>query len=308
MPATDLTPAALDALRAQDPDLLLLDVRLADDHAAARLPGAHSNCVFEVAFAGRLDDLGAARDRAICVYGHDAASAEAADAAAKLARAGFTGVHVLAGGLAAWREAGLPVEGTGRLPDVPGWPTGRCALDLERCRVTWTGRNLLGSHWGEVAVAGGHVECTADGLTGGAIELDLRRLSCADLAGTDLHGVLIDHLQSDDFFDTERWPAARYEIAAGRWREGAGPGAPNLAVEGALTLRGETRPLACVLAAGAAPDGTVGAQGTLALDRTRWGVNYGSGKLYRRLAGHLVNDTIELGLRLVLAPKDGGTA
>ncbi|MFO7608235.1 MAG: YceI family protein [Candidatus Krumholzibacteriia bacterium] len=308
MTATFLAPADLDALRTQDPDLLIVDVRLADDHAAAHLPGAHSNCVFEVDFAGRLDGLGAARDRAICVYGHDAVSAEAADAAAKLERAGFTRVHVLDGGLDAWREAGLPVEGTGQAPDFPGWPTGRFDLDPARCRVIWTGRNLLSRHWGEVAVAGGHVECTAEGLAGGVIELDMRRLSCADLEGNDLHRVLIAHLQSDDFFDAERWPTARYEIAAGRWLEDAGPGAPNLAVEGALTLRDETRPLGCVLTAGTAPDGTVCAQGTRAIDRTAWGVNYGSGRLYRRLAGHLVNDTIELELRLVLAPKEGETA
>ena len=44
-----------------------------------------------------------------------------------------------------------------------------------------------------------------------------------------------------------------------------------------------------------------GAQATVVCDRTRCGVNYGSGRLFRRLAGHLVNDEIELRLRLVLA-------
>jgi len=300
------TPAELDALRARHPDLLVLDARLADDHAAARLPGAVSNCVFEVAFTGRLAGLGAAPGRAVCVYGHDAASGEAADAAAKLVRAGFTRVHVLEGGLAAWRAAGGPVEGTGAAFAAPGWPAGRRELDRVRCRVTWTGRNLLNSHEGEVAVAGGHVDCDAGGLQGGRIVLDLRRLTCADLAGSDLHDVLIAHLESDDFFDTERWPTATYTVKSGRWLDGAAPGAPNLAVAGELTLRGQTHPLDCVLAAGSAPDGTVGAQGALAFDRTRWGVNYGSGRLYRRLAGHLVNDTVELGLRLVLAPAGGG--
>lgn len=305
MPQLIRTPADLDAMRAQYPDLLVLDVRLADDHAAARLPGAASNCVFEVAFAGRLAALGAAPDRAVCVYGHDAASLEAADAAAKLERAGFTRVHVLQGGLAGWRAAGGPVESAGSAPALAGWPTGRRALEPGRCRVTWTGRNLLNSHWGEIAVAHGHVECGEGGLLGGEIVLDLRRLTCADLAGSDLHDVLIAHLESDDFFDTERWPTATYTLKAGRWVEGAAPGAPNLAVAGALTLRGATHPLDCVLAAGVATDGTAGAQGALSFDRTGWGVNYGSGRLYRRLAGHLVNDTVELGLRLVLAPGSG---
>ena len=37
------------------------------------------------------------------------------------------------------------------------------------------------------------------------------------------------------------------------------------------------------------------------IDRTDWGVLYGSGRFFRRLAGHLVNDSIELQLRLLTA-------
>jgi hypothetical protein len=52
------------------------------------------------------------------------------------------------------------------------------------------------------------------------------------------------------------------------------------------------------------PDGRAGAQGTVSIDRTRWNVMYGSGRYFDRLAGHLVNDEIELRLRLVLADAD----
>ena len=35
------------------------------------------------------------------------------------------------------------------------------------------------------------------------------------------------------------------------------------------------------------------------IDRTRWNVNYGSGKLYDGLGMHLVNDDVSLQIRLV---------
>ena len=35
-------------------------------------------------------------------------------------------------------------------------------------------------------------------------------------------------------------------------------------------------------------------QANFDIDRTRWGVNYGSGKLYERLGMHLVNDLVTL--------------
>ena len=59
-----------------------------------------------------------------------------------------------------------------------------------------------------------------------------------------------------------------------------------------------------ILAAGVGPDGVAGAQGTLAFDRTRWNVMYGSSRFFDGLAGHLVNDEIEVRLRLVLAAAD----
>jgi hypothetical protein len=37
-------------------------------------------------------------------------------------------------------------------------------------------------------------------------------------------------------------------------------------------------------------------------DRTLWGSEYGSGKLFARLGQHLVNDFVHLHLKIVTAP------
>jgi hypothetical protein len=50
------------------------------------------------------------------------------------------------------------------------------------------------------------------------------------------------------------------------------------------------------------PEGIVVAQAEVSIDRTRWGVVYGSGKFFARLAHHVVNDEVQLHLKLFLLP------
>jgi hypothetical protein len=44
---------------------------------------------------------------------------------------------------------------------------------------------------------------------------------------------------------------------------------------------------------------TIAAQGHLEFDRTRWDVQYGSGKFFALLGKHLVNDLVQLHLKIV---------
>lgn len=298
---TSVTSAELVLLRGELPELVILDVRLAEDFAAAHQPGTLNNAVLEVAFLGRMQEMAPDRSAPICVTGHGRGSLEAAVAAEKLERAGYTAVHVDEDGLAGWREAGQEIVSGEPRPRSAAWPTGRRDLDLAECRAQWLGRNLLNSHWGGLGLVRGHLDCTPEGLGGGEIVFDMNDLTCDDLAGKPYHDQLIDHLRNDDFFDSGRFPEARYSVTGGRFLPGVPPGAPNLEVRGVLSLKDVSARLDTVLAAGIGPDGRVGAQGTVAFDRTSWNVMYGSGRYFENLAGHLVNDEIEVRLRLVLA-------
>jgi polyisoprenoid-binding protein YceI len=110
--------------------------------------------------------------------------------------------------------------------------------------------------------------------------------------------VLVDHLMSDDFFDVDLYPEARFVIMATE-RVAGTPGAPNLAVRGELTLKGVSRALEFVASAGLTAEGKAAAQAAFAIDRTEWNVLYGSGKYFSHLSGHLVNDLIEIQIRIV---------
>lgn len=69
-------------------------------------------------------------------------------------------------------------------------------------------------------------------------------------------------------------------------------------------MHGTINPLRFAALSGFTADGVPAAQASFSFDRTEWGVIYGSGKFFKRLAGHLVSDLIELELRVVCAPTE----
>lgn len=300
MPVETISSARLANLLREGVPLVVLDVRLKEDYDLAHLEGARSNCVFEVAFGERLAETAPDHAVPVCVYGADASSREAEMAAEKLRRAGYGTIYQLTDGLAGCCSAQLPLKKSGE-PSQAAGPAlnGSRVVDLKESRIEWIGRNLLNKHSGSIGLKSGVLNFQNGRLSGGEFIVDMQAMACADLHGHELHDVLIAHLQSDDFFDVELFPEARFVITGAEPILTAAPGAANLRVHGQLTLKGVTRPLELAAVAGLTPDGKGAAQAVVAIDRTLWHVIYGSGKFFRRLGGHLVNDLIEVQLRVV---------
>jgi rhodanese-related sulfurtransferase/polyisoprenoid-binding protein YceI len=279
---------------------ILLDVRLLEDFEAGHLPGAKSNCVFEIAFGDRLAALAPDKETPVCVYGAGRNSHESSMAAEKLCRAGYAKVWDFRDGFDAWKEKNHPVEGatpgTRVLP--PQW-TGSREIDLAESRVQWIGRNLLNKHEGSIGLKSGILRFEDGRLACGEFVFNMRDLACADLRDTPLHGVLIAHLGSHDFFDVDSHPEGRFVITKVEPTKNPSAGAPNLAIHGELTLKGVTHPVEFAAVSGLTAEGRLAAQAVISFDRTLWNVLYGSGKFFRNLGGHLVNDLVEIHLRIV---------
>jgi rhodanese-related sulfurtransferase len=301
MPSHLSAPEA-SALLENDSGHVLIDVRHPDRHAAGHPESAASNCVFEVAFLSRMAGL-ASKESRIILLAEDSDSGEAAAAAGKLERAGYRDVSILSGGYQAWLSAGLPIQGTGETAAQVAAFSGSLPIDTEESRLEWTGRNLINKHWGTIGIADGKLVFENGNLVGGRITLDMKKIACADPAGSPMHDVLIAHLADDDFFDTEQFPTATLELDTFPAALEGPPGGPNLKVSGLLDLRGVRNTVDFAASAGWTTDGRAAAQAAFAIDRTRWGVLYGSGKFFRHLAGHLVNDLIELQVRILTKPR-----
>ncbi len=298
--STLLSVSDLVALQTTTPGLVLLDVRLPDDYAAERIPGSVNQCVFEIVFFPELEKKGISKDQPICVLGHAQDSHEAPMAAEKLERAGWTQVFEFRGGLDAWRAEGHAVEKSSPLETVSPLADGRYEIDLKESKVEWTGRNLINKHSGQVALSSGFVDFKQGMPVSGGATINMRRIMCSDLAGSDLHDVLIHHLESDDFFDVGRFPIALFSFHRAE-RCSECPGCTNLKLHGQFTMKAITHPLVIDATAGYTPEGKAALQANFTLNRTQWEILYGSGSFFRRLAGHLVNDAIEIQLRIITA-------
>jgi rhodanese-related sulfurtransferase/polyisoprenoid-binding protein YceI len=281
----------------------LLDVLPREAFDELRLPGARCACVYEVTFLDHAARAAPDRTADVVVYGSSRLSHEAADAALRLEAAGYRNVRVFRGGREAWQEAGLGFEGGAKswvaAPPSP-LPDGEHTVDPARSLVEWVGRNVANRHFGTLSVARGSLRVRDGRLDGGHVDLDMTSIAVGDLQGEHA-ATLKRHLEHEDFFAVARFPEATIGLRHASPIAGATPGTPNHTVDAVATIRGRTGPLA--FPATVAPfEGGVAMQAHFELDRTKWGANYGSGKLYHRLGMHLVNDAVSLGVRLIARP------
>ena len=273
--------------------------------AAARIRGSVNACVYETAFLDHINALALDPAAPLVVYGAGEGSLDAASAAEKLRAAGFTRVETFEGGLAEWQSGGLPLEGTGQLPQPPV-PDGAYDVDTKESVIRWTGRNLFNHHSGTVRLAGGEVRVNQGQLASARFTIDMASIACEDLADQALNAMLLAHLRTADFFDVEHHPTAEFVADTAEPIETCTEGTPNHRVRGTFTLRGISHALEFPVLLAATDDARrLTGQGVLSLDRTAYGSQYGSGKLFRFLGQHVVNDHVHLHVKIHANCVDG---
>jgi len=283
--------------------IALLDVLPEEAFREQRLPGTRNACVYEVAFLKSVREMVPDLGGTIVVYCSGPECLASRDAAERLAAAGYTEVHRFPGGREEWQAAGHSLEGERsgerwKPHAIRPLVDGVQEIDTQESLLGWVGRNPGNHHEGTMRFAGGTLQVREGALAGGEIEIDVRSIEVGDLDG-EMADILKAHLEHEDFLAAERFPDCRFEITAVAPVEGASPGSANAEVRGRLTLRGVAQEVAAL--ATVAPHGErgVAVQAQFTIDRTLWGMNYGSGKLYHRLGMHLVHDEIGVQVRLI---------
>jgi len=286
----------------EKPRLLVLHVPSSESYDTGHIPGAKNVCVYEMVFLDRVKEATNNNlDFPVVVYGISDKFMASKKAATLLEQSGYTHVSRLQGGLSAWQDAGEPVER--QRSDEQRIHDGVYQLDCDVSRITWTGRNLTNAHQGTIPFIEGHLEVEQGWLTRGHVVADMRSISCDDIEDANMNRMLLAHLASDDFFAVDE-----YETAEMHWDRvehlDVLPGQPNMILRGGMTIRGQQEPLEVQAIQGFGADGGFFLQAHFDLDRTRWNVQYGSGKLFESLAMHLVNDHISIGLKLMATPEE----
>ena len=280
---------------------------LPNDHfQCAHIPGAANACVFEVSFMEQVYAITQEKAVPVVVYGDSADTMAATVAAEKLQREGFANVHVLEGGLQQWQTKGFNLEGSdAELPEDDGSPkalrNGVYTLDLDESTIEWTGRNPNSKHFGTVGLSEGSL-IVEGGTPAGKFTIDMHTIKNSNLQGDELQPILEAHLKSDDFFFVKLFPWARFNLKEARPVDNATYTLPNFKINGDLELRGVTAPLSFSANLAQTEDDSIVADAHFDIDRTRWGIIYGSSRFFKHMGMHVVYDLISVQLKLRLVP------
>ena len=174
---------------------------------------------------------------------------------------------------------------------------GKYIIDNEKSIIEWKGRNMNSFHTGSVKITNGEI-VVRNGKYSGKVNIDMESLTNFDLEGDELQPVLISHLKSDDFFLTKLFPNAAFEILDASPVETPFLSAPNFEVKGNLELRGIKLNQDFIATVTEITSTSILVEAHFDIDRTRWGIIYGSTRFFEHLGMHLVFDLISIQIKL----------
>jgi len=171
--------------------------------------------------------------------------------------------------------------------------------------LNWTGSKALGgAHQGTINISNGTVGITEDGkITTGNFTIDMNSITCTDLTADQGKEKLAGHLKSGDFFDVAKFPTGSFHIT----NVAPAKGTPNVThiVTGNLTLKGVKRSITIPANISVAGGKVSAVSPSFTIDRTEWGIQYGSGSIAGLAKDKIINDEIALVLQLSASVKNG---
>jgi polyisoprenoid-binding protein YceI len=150
----------------------------------------------------------------------------------------------------------------------------KLTLDKEKSKIDFVGKKTDGAHKGGFKAFKVDAEANVDAPDKSKLKLEIDTTS---LWSDDEK--LTEHLKNPDFFDVRKYPKITFEMTG---MEGVGTDSPTLI--GKLTMLDKTAELKVPCRA-SMNDSEIVLEADFKLDRTKWGMAYGKGK---------INDEVEI--------------
>ena len=160
-------------------------------------------------------------------------------------------------------------------------------VDATKSSIHWLAKKVTGQHEGTVNLKEGALVFKGTKLTGGNFTVDMTSLTSTDLTGEYL-GKLNGHLKSEDFFGTEKHPTSKLVF-----KKIADKGKGVYTVTADLTIKDVTAPVTFDLTFKGNNAST-----KFMVNRTKYGIKYGSGSFFENLGDKAINDEFELTVNL----------
>lgn len=162
-------------------------------------------------------------------------------------------------------------------------------VDVESSTIEWTGKKITGAtHKGNIQLKEGFLNLTEEGqLAGGEFVMDMNTIVVTDLEG-EYKTKLENHLNDDDFFGVNKFATSKLVITKVEPKTGN-----EYEVTGDLTIKGKTEPVTFNMLV---EEGTANAK--VIIDRTKYGIRYGSGSFFSNLGDNTINNNFVLDVNL----------
>lgn len=172
------------------------------------------------------------------------------------------------------------------------------SVDTEASEIHWEGEKPTGTHTGTIEISEGTFSANDSIIESGSFVIDMTSISVTDLEGKDRED-LEAHLKGTvegkegDFFNTEEYPEATFEITDVTEENG------QTMLSGNLTIKGETKNISFPVQLNQNDDQVEITSDEFSIDRTNWNVNFGSKSVFDDLGDNFVNDDIQLKIKVI---------
>ncbi len=181
-------------------------------------------------------------------------------------------------------------------------------VDVSQSKVVWSGSKPTGKHAGTVAVKSGSFAIKDGTIESGNFELDMTSITVTDenikpnmKANLEAHLKGTTEGKENDFFNVSDYPTGKFAITKVT-KLMNDPNASHI-VNGNLTLRDITKNVSFRARVDVTGNRVVAKSVPFEIDRTEWGVRYGSKKFFDDLKDNFVNDNIGLQVEIVATAK-----
>ncbi|WP_430409506.1 YceI family protein [Kordia sp.] len=167
-------------------------------------------------------------------------------------------------------------------------------VDTANTTVTWKGSKVLGgSHNGTMNVSSGTFAMKDGALESGNFIIDIASLKVLDIPAEDEgNGKLKGHLLSPDFFDASAHGSAAFSVTGTSEKDG------KTMIEGNLTLKGVKKNISFPATVSMNGDQATIKSEVFTINRTDFGMQYGSSSLADTVKDKAISDDVELSVSL----------
>lgn len=175
------------------------------------------------------------------------------------------------------------------------------SVDTDASVISWEGTKPTGTHNGTINITQGSVTVDNGKVAGGSFVIDMNSISNTDMEG-DMKANIENHLKGlaegkeDHFFNVAQYPTGSFEIS--KVVSLSGDADANSSIYGNLTLRGITKAIGFKAMVSVNGERVTVSTPKFTINRTNWGINYGSKSVFDDLGDKFINDDIGLTINL----------